>query len=61
MKSSKKKEYKVGDIVSAILLTSSGKKKTVRGQVKKVTKYWGLTTYIVTKGIVDDFSVRKVK
>lgn len=60
-KSSKKKEFNVGDIVTAYLRHSNGQKKKVIGEIKRISKYYGLKTYIITDGIVEDFSTRIVE
>ncbi len=57
----KKKEYNVGDNVTAFLFTSNGGKKKVKGKVKEIKKYYGSPNYTVTEGVVEDFTVRRLK
>lgn len=57
----KNKEYKVGDKVEAYLMDSSWNKKKIKGTIKQIKMGFGKKTYVITKGVVEDFPTRIIK
>lgn len=60
-KKAKIERFKVGDKVQTFLIRSTGEKKKVRGTIKKIRKYYGRKTYIISGGVAEDFPTRTVK
>lgn len=56
-----KTKPKIGDIIECYLMQMSGKKKLVKGTVKDIRQEFGRTSYVITEGIVEDFSTRNIK
>lgn len=56
-----KKKFKVGDTVETFLFNSSHKKRVIRGKIKAITQEYGTESYVVSGGVVEDFSVRTIK
>lgn len=58
----RKKNYKIGDAVTATLTTrGEGGKKKVRGKIKNIEVHYGQETYTITGGVVEDFKTRNIK
>lgn len=56
-----KNELKEGDEVITFVRHSSGKKRSVVGKIKSVQKIFKRKVYVITGGIVEDFTTSTVE
>ncbi len=55
------KKVKIGDEITAVILRSKGDRLKVKGFVKEIRMGYGRKTYLITKGVVEDFPTRTIK